>query len=842
MDNILNNNKLQNNMKLNSVITGDRDFLYYRLKESFKSADRIDIIVSFLMESGVKLLMEDIRDAVARGVHIRILTGNYLKITQPSALYLLKGEFKDKIDLRFYNVPNRSFHPKSYMFHNKFDSEIYIGSSNISKGALTNSIEWNYRFLKSQNTSDYEDFYNTFEDLFNNHSQKIDDEVMRAYSQSWKRPQVYKDIENSRCEECDTTFENNMIYADFKSNDGINPKEIEENNVIELFEPKGAQIEALYELNNTREEGYDKGLVVAATGVGKTYLAAFDSRDAKNVLFVAHREEIIKQAARSFENVRKSDDIGYFYNNEKDTDRSMIFALVQTLGKDEYLNEKYFSRDYFDYIIIDEFHHAVSGNYKKIIDYFKPKFMLGLTATPERLDSKDVFSLCDYNTVYEIRLSDAINKGYLVPFRYYGIYDDTVNYENIDFKNGKYNDKELEEALMLNKRGEMILNHYKKYNSDRALGFCSSKKHAEYMAKLFSENGVKAVAVYSGGNGEYAEDRDSAVNKLSKGEINVLFSVDMFNEGLDIPSIDMVMFLRPTQSPTVFLQQLGRGLRKFKKKKYLNVLDFIGNYKKADLLPFLLSGKKYSKIESKRGLPSEEEYPEDCRIDFDFRLVDIFKSLASKEMKIKDKIKDEYYRVKDELKHRPSRVELFNNIDDDLYSVIKTKSSLNPFNDYLSFLRENNELNEDELLFMNTRGYDFIKMIETTSMSKSYKVPVLLAFYNNSEIKMKLNEEDLYRCFYEFYHKGTNKVDMLRHKATKDFENWGQKEYVRLAKDNPIKFFIKTHGDFFKKSDAELIELYDEMKSIIKNEIFVEQMDDAICYREHKYYSERSLQ
>lgn len=832
------NIKSQNHRKYNNAITGDKNYLYYRLKESFKIAERIDIIVSFLMESGVKLLMDDIRDAVERGVNIRILTGNYLKITQPSALFLLKGEFKDKIDLRFYNVPNRSFHPKSYIFHNKFDSEIYVGSSNISRGALTNSIEWNYKFLKSQNNNDYDEFYKTFEDLFYNHSQIINDEVMREYSASWRRPQVYKDIENAQRKESIIEFQNNGVDIDENKEDEINPKEID-NNVVELFEPKGAQIEALYELKNTREEGYDKGLVVAATGIGKTYLAAFDSKNAKKVLFVAHREEIIKQASRSFRNVRKSDDIGYFYNDKKDTGKSMIFALVQTLGKDKYLNEKYFSRDYFDYIIIDEFHHAVSSNYKKIIDYFKPKFMLGLTATPERLDSKDVFSLCDYNTVYEIRLSEAINKGYLVPFRYYGIYDDTIDYENIEFKNGKYNDKELEEALMLNRRGELILNHYRKYKSKRALGFCSSKKHAEYMARFFSEKGIEAAAVYSGNNGEYAEERSTAINKLSKGEIKVIFSVDMFNEGLDIPSIDMVMFLRPTQSPTVFLQQLGRGLRKFENKKYLNVLDFIGNYKKADLLPFLLSGKTYSRAESKRGLLSEEEYPEDCRIDFDFRLVDIFKALASKEMKIKDIIKEEYLKVKDELGHRPSRVELFNNMDDEIYSEMKKKSSLNLFNDYLGFLKENNELNDNELIFMNTRGYDFIKMIETTSMSKSYKIPIFLAFYNNGKIKMILEEEDIYKNFYEFYHRGTNKVDMLRHKSTKDFESWRQKEYVKLAKDNPIKFLIKTNGDFFKKTHDGLIGMFDEMKDIIKNEIFIEQMADAIKCRENKYYSER---
>ena len=322
------------------------------------------------------MLLNDLKEALYRGVNIRILTGNYLNITQPSALYLLKHELKNRVDLRFYNNPKKSFHPKAYMFHNELDSEIYIGSSNISRGALTSSIEWNYRFNKSSNPNDFNVFYETFEDLFYNHSYEITDDVLKDYSKSWKKPKVQSDIEKE---------ENS-----------------EENNVLNIFEPRGAQIEALYGLKQSREEGYDKGLVVAATGIGKTYLAAFDSREYERVLFIAHREEILKQAAISFKNVRNSDDIGFFYGNQKDTKNKFIFSLVQTLGKDEYLNENYFSKDYFDYIVVDEFHHAVSNNYKKIMEYFKPKFLLGLTATPERLDSKDVFALCDYNMVYEV--------------------------------------------------------------------------------------------------------------------------------------------------------------------------------------------------------------------------------------------------------------------------------------------------------------------------------------------------------------------------------------------------------------------------------------------------------
>ena len=800
-----------NTITTSNSITGDKDHIYPKLKQSFKTATTIDIIVSFLMESGVKLLLQDLKEALKRGVKIRILTGNYLKITQPQALYLLKSELKDKVNLRFYNNPNKSFHPKAYMFHNPIDSEIYIGSSNISRGALTSSIEWNYRFLKSAAPNDFKVFYDTFEDLFNNHSLIITDEVLKDYSKQWTRPNIYKDIEK---------------------------EESKEDNVINIFEPRGAQIEALYSLEKSREEGFDKGLVVAATGIGKTYLSAFDSAKYNKILFVAHREEIIKQAAQSFKNVRNSDDIGFFYSNQKDTKNSFIFALVQTLGKEQYLNEEYFSKDYFDYIIVDEFHHAVSSNYKKIIDYFTPKFLLGLTATPERLDSKDVFALCDYNMVYEVRLKDAINKGWLVPFRYYGIYDETVNYEDIDYKNGKYDDKQLEEALMLNKRGEIILNHYLKYNSKRAMGFCTSRHHAEYMAKVFNENNIPSAAVYSGEKGEYSEDRNIALSKLTSGELKVIFSVDMFNEGLDVPAIDMVMFLRPTQSPTIFLQQLGRGLRKFKDKKYLNVLDFIGNYKKANLVPFLLSGKEYSASECKKNKQGDYEFPEECIVDFDFKIIDIFKKQAESEMKVKDKVKEQFEVVSQMLGYRPSRVELFTYIDDEVYQNIRSKA-MNPFSNYLEYIKENDKLTHDEEILYNSRGREFINMIETTSMSKTYKMPVLLAFYNDGDVKMEISEDDIYKSFYNFYRKGSNKVDMLKDKGTRKFETWDKKKYVSLANNNPIKFLLKTHGEFFKEKEQCLIALQDDLKDIISNEAFKKHMKDSIDFRVESYYKNR---
>ena len=838
-------------MSLNiNCITGHNDHLYKHIQQSIHTATSIDIIVSFLMESGVKLIQKDLEEIKDKNIPIRILTGNYLNITQPSALYLLKDILGDKVDLRFYNDTKRSFHAKAYIFEKDNEGEIFIGSSNLSRSAWTSGIEWNYRIDQKTNFEDFNYFKNMFEDLFLNHSIIVNDEELERYSKTWKRPKIYSNINNKK-------EDINYVYEENRNS-----------NITSMFEPRGAQIEALYELKKTRLDGNDKALVVAATGIGKTYLAAFDSREFNRVLFVAHREEILKQAYESFANVRTDKwlyvikdeeklvadkeeileykvnnkttqayeyNMGFFKNSTKETKKDIIFASVQSLGKEKYLNERYFDKDYFDYIVVDEFHHAVSKNYQNIINYFNPKFMLGLTATPDRLDNKDVFSICDYNTVYEATLKTAIDKGWLVPFRYYGIYDESVNYDKVEYKNVKYNEKELEKALSINNIAELILKHYKKYKSTRALGFCTSKSHAEFMAKYFNENGVPSCAVYSSNEGEYNEERSIALKKLRDEDINVIFSVDMFNEGLDIKSIDMVMFLRPTESPTVFLQQLGRGLRQDKNKKYLNVLDFIGNFKKANLVPYLLTGESKIRESNTTTIPSEEDYPEDCFIDFDFRLIDIFDRIKKATQKIEDKIVEEFFRIKEYLGHTPSRTDMFTYMDEDLYINIKKKSKLNIFRDYISFLVK---INEYEDTLKDTLGHEFIKFIETTSMSKTYKLPVLLAFYNNGNMKLKINDEDLYKSFKEFYSKGSNGVDMLKDKSTSKFKTWDKKEYVKLARKNPVHFLCKSSSEFFYL-DGDYICLNKELEKFFNNEEFINSVKDAIDFRTKEYYKNR---
>ena len=790
--------------------------LYYQLIQSMKKAESVDIIVSFLMESGVRMLLKELEHTLKRGAKIRILTGNYLGITQPSALYLIKRKLGDRVDLRFYCEKGRSFHPKSYIFHYTDYSELYIGSSNISRSALTSGIEWNYRFSSQKDPENYKEFFRTFEDLFVNHSIIIDDKELKRYSQNWHRPAVAKDLDR-------------YDFTESETND---------TKIKPLYEPRGAQIEALCALEDTRAEGAQKALIQAATGIGKTFLAAFDSKKYEKVLFVAHREEILKQAAVSFQNVRNSKDYGFFMGAEKCTDKPLIFASVASLGKPEYLNEKYFAPDYFNYVVIDEFHHAVNDQYRRIVEYFRPQFLLGLTATPERMDGKNIYEICDYNVPYEISLKDGINKGMLVPFHYYGIYDET-DYTKLHIVKGKYAEEELNRTYIGNAyRHELIYKYYCKYGSSQALGFCCSRKHAEEMAKEFGKRGIPSAAVYSNADGEFSMDRAEAIEKLKNGEIKVIFSVDMFNEGVDIPSVDMVMFLRPTESPVVFLQQLGRGLRRSKGKEYLNVLDFIGNYEKAGRVRYLLIGK--NKTGKETYYPADKaDYPDECFVDFDMRLIDLFAEMDKKQLTIKEQIRNEYFRIKELLGKQPTRMDLFTYMDDDVYQMAVTHSNENPFKKYLNYLEELDELTDEQKKFSQGMGKDFINLLENTSMSKVYKMPVLMAFYNHGNVRMEVTETELLESWKEFFSIGTNWKDLDKGITYEEYCKISDKEHIKKIIQMPVKFLLKSGGGFFVKKEGVVLALRDEMGEMVKNPVLAEQMKDVIEYRAMDYYRRR---
>ena len=832
-----------------TVVTGEKraKYLLWQLELSMMHAKQIDIIVSFLRESGVKMLLPKLKMAQERGVPIRILTGTYLGITQPSALYLLRSELGDKVDLRFYADSHRSFHPKAYFFHGEKESRVFIGSSNISQSALTSGIEWNYCLSSLVDKQAFAQFYSSFEDLFYNKSIEITDAVLRNYAKNWVRPAVAKDF--ARYEK--------QVYQP------------------PVYQPRGVQIEALYELDKSRKDGATKGIVHAATGIGKTYLAAFDSVSYEKVLFVAHREEILRQAAEAFHNVRPNDSYGFFTGDRKDVDVKLLFASVASLGRDEVL-KSYFTSDSFDYVVMDECHHSTANQYRRILSFFEPKYLLGLTATPERMDGKSVYELYDFEVPYEITLKEAVNRGVLVPFHYYGIMDETVDYSALKFVKGHYEEKELNAAYLENeKRDQFIFGYFQKYHPKHALGFCCSRLHAEHMAKFFSEAGVAARAVYSRGRGgiagnvgkeeskgkeetegvaeieSYWIDREDAVKKLESGELNVLFSVDMFNEGVDIPLVDLVMFLRPTESPIVFLQQLGRGLRKAPGKEYLTVLDFAGNYRQANLAPYLLSGEQIDFEVSTADVALNLPYPQDCVVDFDLKLLDLFRRMEEGSRKGPQAVMREYRRVKELLQRAPTRVELFMHMDEGVYQYCLKNKKENPFRHYLKFRSEagDGDLEDEKCKWIGTDAGEFLELIEQTSMQKSYKMPVLSAFCEADSgsvdsangLKMAVTESDVLRSWKKFYQTGTNWKDVTGCEVKADFERKTDKDNLQIITKNPVNFLKQSGKGFFVDKEGYLIALKDEMQTVLQEGglKFADEVKDIVQYRVLEYYWKR---
>ncbi len=406
--------------------------------------------------------------------------------------------------------------------------------------------------------------------------------------------------------------------------------------------PHEVQELALENLEDTRDAGKDKGLVVLATGLGKTYLSAFDVKNfkAKKILFIVHMNEILKQSLNSFQDVlpERLNEMGLYNGNEKNGDKEIIFASIQTLSRKHHL-EKFAPRE-FDYIIMDESHHSAAPTYKKIFNHFKPKFFLGLTATPERNDKKEILPFYGNNIVFEMNQMEAIKRGFLVPYNYYGI-KDNIDYSNIKFNGFKYDVNDLNKLLMIEKRDEEIITKFKEYaidkenNIKKTIGFCVSIEHANWCTRKFKEAGFNAIAIHSKLDSTDLEinekDRDVLITKFKKNKFDIAFVVNMFNEGIDIPDVECLLFLRPTESKSIFIQHMGRGLRISPKKEFILVLDFIGNYRTAGTSLGGLGFTNTSQLKKKKIGDKLIYYYDNngCTVEFEEDVVEIFKQLSA---------------------------------------------------------------------------------------------------------------------------------------------------------------------------------------------------------------------
>ncbi len=774
--------------------TGQNLAFLKSLEARLQKATKVALIVSFIRESGVRLLVKALQEVD----HLEILTGTYLQITEPWALRHLKEECP-QADIRLYNHPDISFHPKAWIFYYNQEPyiEVILGSSNLSQSALIQGVEWNCA-LQGKDT---QVFIQCFKELFKE-AIVLSEEVLENYRKTWIKP-PFPSLKFSRLDDTPPT-------------------------------PHHVQIEALYALKKLRQNGGKKGLIQAATGIGKTFLAAFDAKPYKRILFVAHREEILNQAYQAFQAIMPDKTLGFLTATRKDWQAEVVFASVFTLAQEKWLHPDFFASDVFDYIVIDEFHHAVAASYQRIVQYFKPQFLLGLTATPDRLDHRDVYALCDYNVPYSISLQEAINKGLLAPFSYYGIYDST-DYSHLPLYHGQYRLQDLEKLYAQNgKRMDLILGQFQKHHPKKALGFCTTKGHAQAMADAFVQAGIPAMALYSQG----PHSRQSCLKALKEGKISVLFCVDMLNEGLDIPSLDLVMMLRPTQSPTIFLQQLGRGLRLDSSKERLIVLDFIGNYIHANRLPALLVGSTES--QSVRMLLQEQKPPLNCFIDFDLRLIQLFEEME-KGQPFKVRFRQAFDQIQGELGHRPSRVELFTLLEDDLLNQALKQGIKNPLLSYFDFLHQQRILTDKEEKLYHSKAQELLHFLETTSMNRIYKMPVLQSFLDQEKIRSQVSQSELLKRWKAFFAANENWKDLPHMEHFSDFLALSDSYHWSTIKRNPVHYLaLSSKGMFQESKDAQaILQIHEGYWPWLEDELFIAQWKDILEVRILMYFRTR---
>lgn len=524
------------------------------IKKEIVSSDSVDLLISFIKWSAVQRILPDLREFTSRtGTKLRVIATTYMKATDYKAIMELAQLPNTEVKIN-YETDHMRMHAKSYIFKRDTGfSTVYIGSSNLSNPALTDGLEWNLKVTEKESFDIVNKCQVTFESYWNNPSfETFDPEDDDCKSKLGFELSKEYDFETSRM------------------------------HLLCSIRPYPYQQEILDALEAEREvNGHYKNLVVASTGVGKTVIAAFDFRRyyEKNpnarLLFIAHRKEILEQSIQKFREVLNDFNFGDLYvDGRKPTQKKHLFMSIQSFVASDF--EEHTAKDFYDFIIVDEFHHAAAQSYQGLLGYYNPKILLGLTATPERLDGKNVLDYFDGRIASEMRLAEAIDRKLLSPFMYFGV-SDSIDYSGLTWK-GKYDISELESIYTADtKRAELIFNTVLRKVNDikkvHGLGFCVSVAHAEFMAKFFTEHEVPSIALSAN---SVDDIRAGAKEDLVSGKTKFIFVVDLYNEGVDIPEVDTILFLRPTESATIFLQQLGRGLRLHPDKECLTVLDFIG--------------------------------------------------------------------------------------------------------------------------------------------------------------------------------------------------------------------------------------------------------------------------
>ncbi len=726
------------------------------LLEELENCSEFYFSVAFVTTSGVAVIINTLKELESRRIRGKILVSQYLNFTQPEALKRLL-QLKN-IDLRISTTGAN--HTKGYIFKKNDHYNLIVGSSNLTAQALSINKEWNLKLSALDESG-------------------IVERVLSEFQNDFQRGQA---VTNNYIEEYEKIYQSQLIF-----NRNRERFILDEN--TDDFKPNSMQIEALNNLKLLRDQGKTKALIISATGTGKTFLSAFDAKEfkPKKLLFVVHRLTIANDAMNTFQRVfgtQKS--MGLYSGNIKELECDFIFSTIQTISKTDNLTN--ISKTHFDYIIVDESHRSGADSYLRLINYFQPKFLLGMTATPERTDGANIFKLFDYNIAYEIRLSRAMEEEMLSSFHYYGISDLTIDGKEVNRKSDfRY--------LISNERVERIIEFAKFYGSDngitRGLIFCSETAEAIKLSELFNQKGLRTIAL-TGDSKE--KERVSAIEKLESDnlseKLDYIITVDIFNEGIDIPKINQIIMLRPTASAIVFVQQLGRGLRRIDSKSYLTVIDFIGNYENNYLIPIALYGDTSYNKDSLRKLITEGSrlIPGASTINFDIITKEkIFSSIDSANMQLFADLKKDYELLKFKIGRIPMMMDFIEHGSRDPFSFVSYTNSY----------------------------YNFVTRVEKSKDILSEKEIKLLELFSKEINNSKRVEESII----------LEQLIQFNRLSIKEFREFILKKYGYNLTDESINsFLVNLNFEFIReKKDGKLLsakEIYNLDIVSIKNNFF----------------------
>lgn len=754
------------------LATGGADdpFLHHLL-DLFAQATDVAIVAAFVLETGLMELEGLVSDALSRGARVQVLTGSYLQITEAGALRRLlawAAEHPERFEARVVDMaerdrPGTTFHPKSWRFEGPGLAVAFVGSSNISRAALRSGVEWNLRVERARDPEAYA-------------------EVVRAYERLWAiaRPltAAWVDAYEQRVQASPSA-----VGAAFAEAEAPHPHDI--------------QVEALAALARTRADGLRRrALVVLATGLGKTWLAAFDAAAyaaehvegrVPRILFLAHREEILAQAARTFRALfyRARPRIGFCAGPRSELDADLVFASVQKLSRPEQLARLAGMR--FDYAVVDEVHHGTAESWRAVLDRLDAGFVLGLTATPERADGADVLGLFDDHVAFRADIGAGIQRKLLVPFTYWGLADE-VDYTRIAWKNQRFDPADLTRAIDTPARLDRMWPAWQEHHGRRTLVFCSTIEHAVHAQAFLAEKGVRALAVHSGAG---SAERAVAIAALERGEIEALCAVDIFNEGVDVPQIDTVVMLRPTESPVVFLQQLGRGLRTAPGKDRLTVIDFLGNHRifleRVRILAAL--GAQPASVREILGDEAAAALPPGCAVDIALEAKDRLLDLLGKKPGGKKAVDRAYAEITEARGIRPTLGELFRMG----YPVrtVRTKEA-----GWFDFVQAKGGLTDPERRVLATAGA-WLRHVESLRMNRSFTMVTLEALLEAGALCQGLVIDEVSRRAYailrrspELFRDLEGVPDLMDPRRP----NEGAFLEFMLADDRAIHLWLRPHG------------------------------------------------